>query len=295
MKKIFALIIMLIVLVPIADADELVILNTDTLRIGDNSADLKISWVREFNIPEDNVTNAQLMVESRDVNNGDQPIRINGVLIGQLNESETDQFTTVIYPVPNGTLVMGDNTISITTTITGSLNDYDDVYIQLIELTYKGDSDGDEIADDVDNCPDDPNPNQSDADGDGTGDACDDCTDTDDDGYGNPGYPNPGCDEDNCPDDPNPSQADSDSDAIGNACEQCFFSRTLGEDSITVEYLRSYRDNVLTKTPEGRKLIKLYYQWSPVIVNIMDGDEDFMEEMISVIDEVVPICMGTVD
>ena len=34
------------------------------------------------------------------------------------------------------------------------------------------DSDGDGIANDVDNCPSTPNPNQADADGDGTGDAC---------------------------------------------------------------------------------------------------------------------------
>jgi parallel beta helix pectate lyase-like protein len=40
--------------------------------------------------------------------------------------------------------------------------------------TDEGDSDGDGIADCQDNCPDDPNPNQSDVDADGTGDVCDD-------------------------------------------------------------------------------------------------------------------------
>lgn len=35
-----------------------------------------------------------------------------------------------------------------------------------------GDSDGDGVADDVDNCPSVPNPDQADSDGDGTGDAC---------------------------------------------------------------------------------------------------------------------------
>ncbi len=39
-----------------------------------------------------------------------------------------------------------------------------------------GDSDGDGIADALDNCPAVPNANQADADGDGVGDACDPCT-----------------------------------------------------------------------------------------------------------------------
>jgi len=37
-----------------------------------------------------------------------------------------------------------------------------------------GDADGDRVCDDVDNCPNDPNPDQADLDGDGRGDVCDD-------------------------------------------------------------------------------------------------------------------------
>jgi len=59
-----------------------------------------------------------------------------------------------------------------------------------------GDTDEDGVCDDLDNCPDDPNPDQVDADGDGVGNACD-----------------------NCPDDPNPDQADADGDGIGDVCD----------------------------------------------------------------------------
>ena len=92
------------------------------------------------------------------------------------------------------------------------------------------DSDGDEVADCLDNCPfaansdqrdDDEdgvgnmcdncpgtlNPDQRDIDTDAIGDACDSCTDTDGDGYGDPGYPVNTCDEDNCPHVTNQDQA----------------------------------------------------------------------------------------
>lgn len=75
----------------------------------------------------------------------------------------------------------------------------------------------------------------------------------------------------------------------------CALAVIYGEKSDKTELLRYIRDNALSTTPEGRELIKLYYQWSPVIVKIMDGDEDFKEEVQSVIDEVLPIFIGTVD
>ena len=81
------------------------------------------------------------------------------------------------------------------------------------------DADGDGIPDDEDNCPMDDNLGQEDEDGDGMGDVCDTCTDTDSDGFGNPGFPVNTCTADNCPDVANPSQADGDGDCIGDACD----------------------------------------------------------------------------
>jgi len=81
------------------------------------------------------------------------------------------------------------------------------------------DTDGDGILDGADNCPTVPNANQADADADNQGDACDLCTDTDGDGFGNPGFPNNTCATDNCPTISNPSQANFDGDAQGDACD----------------------------------------------------------------------------
>ena len=111
-------------------------------------------------------------------------------------------------------------------------------------------TDGDGIPDDSDNCPEVQNGpyagtctrgtvgescigngdcgadgfcsmDQEDADGDGVGDLCDDCTDTDNDGYGNPGFTSI-CEMDNCPNDHNPGQEDiypPQGNGCGDACE----------------------------------------------------------------------------
>lgn len=87
-----------------------------------------------------------------------------------------------------------------------------------------GDTDGDGICDDDDNCPFDANQYQEDTDNDGIGNVCDDtpggdepCTskggDSDEDGI---------CDDDdNCPNTPNPDQDNRDGDAWGDVCDLC--------------------------------------------------------------------------
>lgn len=115
------------------------------------------------------------------------------------------------------------------------------------------DSDDDGVDDDLDNCPLTGNAEQLDLDGDGVGDACDtdrdgdevandedafpdnpeETTDTDEDGIGDnadtdrdgDGVDN---DPDNCPSTPNADQADSDNDGIGDACDDTDDSGSVG-------------------------------------------------------------------
>ena len=85
----------------------------------------------------------------------------------------------------------------------------------------QSDSDGDLVGDMCDNCPAIANPLQEDTDLDGIGDMCDTCTDTDGDGYGDPGFSLNTCPPDNCPNLFNPWQTDLDADGAGDSCDAC--------------------------------------------------------------------------
>ena len=67
----------------------------------------------------------------------------------------------------------------------------------------------------------------------------------------------------------------------------CLAREIYGEHSEEVELLRYTRDNILNRSSEGRELIKLYYQWSPVIVRAMEKDEGFKEGMKEMIDGIL--------
>jgi len=128
----------------------------------------------------------------------------------------------------------------------------------------------------LDNCPDVSNFEQYDLDGDRIGDVCD-----------------------NCPYDYNPYQKDKNADGIGDVCDPetipCIAEELYGEHSEEAELLRHFRDNVLSQTPVGQEIIKLYYQWSPVIVKAMEEDEEFKEEAKEMIDGILTLIESRIE
>ena len=69
----------------------------------------------------------------------------------------------------------------------------------------------------------------------------------------------------------------------------CTTEQIYGEYSEETEMLRYLRDKILYHTPEGQELIRLYYEWSPVIVKAMEEDEGFREEVKEMIDEILGV------
>jgi hypothetical protein len=56
--------------------------------------------------------------------------------------------------------------------------------------------------------------------------------------------------------------------------------------------MHTLRDNILSQNPEGQEIIRLYYELSPAIVNAMEEDEAFKEEVKEMIDVVLELIGG---
>jgi len=147
--------------------------------------------------------------ESVDMSN-DKLLTTSGYLA--LVYDELDPDSEYIITIPENALAIGDN--SNTAEIVVSFN----TRAEVLTVT---DTDGDGVLDDVDNCIDDVNVDQSDIDEDEFGDVCD--IDKDNDGFTD--------DVDNCMLDVNPLQEDLDSDGIGDACDNSYDTLITDTDS----------------------------------------------------------------
>ena len=70
---------------------------------------------------------------------------------------------------------------------------------------------------------------------------------------------------------------------------QCPIVQLFGSNSEETIALRYLRDEILSKTSEGREIIRLYYQWSPALVDGMKSNESFKEEVRDLLDWIVPM------
>jgi len=69
----------------------------------------------------------------------------------------------------------------------------------------------------------------------------------------------------------------------------CLGTEIYGENSDEIKLLRAFRDEVLSQSPLGQEITRLYYEWSPVIVKAIKEDEEFKEEVKELIDGVLEL------
>jgi hypothetical protein len=69
----------------------------------------------------------------------------------------------------------------------------------------------------------------------------------------------------------------------------CAIFLALNNDEKNIDTLRRFRDEVLSTTPFGQEYIRLYYEWSPVIVQAMEEDEAFRQEVQELIEQLLPM------
>jgi hypothetical protein len=69
----------------------------------------------------------------------------------------------------------------------------------------------------------------------------------------------------------------------------CPSEEIYGEYSEEAALLRQFRDEVLSRTPEGREMIKLYYEVSPTVVAMLRSDSGFKDEIKTFLDSILPL------
>ena len=72
----------------------------------------------------------------------------------------------------------------------------------------------------------------------------------------------------------------------------CPSVKIYGDTTEEVALLRYFRDNLLSKTPAGQEIIRLYYKWNPVIAKAMEEDEEFKKKVKEVIEGILTLIGG---
>lgn len=75
----------------------------------------------------------------------------------------------------------------------------------------------------------------------------------------------------------------------------CVVDKLYGESSEEAELLRQYRDNVLSTSPEGLQIIRIYYSWSPAIIVLLDNNSTLESLLKSIMDRWIPVAQQQVN
>jgi len=77
--------------------------------------------------------------------------------------------------------------------------------------------------------------------------------------------------------------------------DYCVVEAIYGESSGKTQFFRWVGEKILSRTPEGRKIMEIYYTWSPVIVKMVEEDKDLKERVHQLLDEIVLLSEMTIE
>ena len=69
----------------------------------------------------------------------------------------------------------------------------------------------------------------------------------------------------------------------------CPAEEIYGNAAPETQLLRGFRNTTLSTTPEGQELIKLYYTWSPFLVEAMRNDEELKAQLKETVDKILQV------
>jgi hypothetical protein len=88
---------------------------------------------------------------------------------------------------------------------------------------------------------------------------------------------------------PVPTSTSSIVSTTTTAISICPIEQIYGENSVEVQKIRFIRDNILNTTIEGQTLIRLYYEWSPFLVECIENNGELKIELKEIIDELLQV------
>jgi hypothetical protein len=69
----------------------------------------------------------------------------------------------------------------------------------------------------------------------------------------------------------------------------CTMEAILGNDKESLDTLRTFRDTVLTKTEKGKRLISMYYKYSPVTVKYLENNPMLKRTLSAKVKSLIPL------
>jgi hypothetical protein len=71
--------------------------------------------------------------------------------------------------------------------------------------------------------------------------------------------------------------------------------KIYGRHSATTESIRCFRDTFLTHTAEGQEIIKCYSKWNLLLVEAIEKDNEFKEQVKKTVDAIVPVLIESLE